>query len=96
MGSFTGAFVAVSGGVNLGFGASASLVFFGAPERLVSLVTAAAGPAGLPARVNATMLACQGAGVLAGTQETSAAGVGTTIFTGRIVTAVGAAPGETG
>jgi hypothetical protein len=98
--SFTGGFVAISGGIMAGFAGSGSFLFFGASEGLLAKVTALAsviaGPAALAARIDTTVLACEGAGALWGTGETSAAGISGTIFTGHIFNPQPAIPHETG
>jgi hypothetical protein len=94
-GSFVGSFVMISGAAAVGFSSSVSYLIFGAPSRLVNTVRMM-GPLGLAAGINATVLACQGAGALWGTAETSAAGAGVTVYTGEILSMKPAAPGETG
>jgi len=95
VGAFIGSFVMISGAGAVGFGGSVSYVIFGAPSRLVNALRMA-GPLGMSAGINATILACQGGGALWGTSETSAASVGLTAYFGEILLAQPAAPGETG
>jgi hypothetical protein len=90
---FKGAFVALSGAVSVLGGVSASVVLFGASETMVNVATFVAGLGG---RVDATVVACQGAGVVWGSQETSGASASATVFCGHIFNPSPIAPGETG
>jgi hypothetical protein len=90
---FEGAFLAISGAAAVGFSGSGSVLIFGAREWIVNLATAMT--AGM-ARVDAVILDSQGAGILWGTAETSAASVGVTMITGHIFAAQRAEAHETG
>jgi hypothetical protein len=90
---FEGAFVAITGAAAVLASGSGSLLIFGAREWIVNLATVIT--AGV-ARVDAVLLDSQGAGVLWGTAETSAASIGVTVVTGHIFAAQRAAAHETG
>jgi hypothetical protein len=96
LGSFLGPFVAIAGAMKVGFGAGLSCVLFGGSQSLVKLATTAAGSTGLAAQIDATVLTCQGAGALWGSQESSAISAGGTVYMGQIFIVQRAAPGETG
>lgn len=85
----------ISGAAGVGFGGGYSFLVFGAPSSLVNALRSM-GPLGMSLSIDAIVLACQGAGVLWGTAESSAASVGATAYVGEIVTVQRAARHETG
>ena len=91
--AFEGAFLALSGAASVLFSGSGSVLIFGAREWIVNLASVMTAGVG---RVDAVLLDCQGAGILWGTAETSAAAVGVTMVTGHIFAAQRAEAHETG
>jgi hypothetical protein len=88
---FPGAYVALSGAVSGLASANVTLIIFGASEWIVNLAAAIT----LSARIEASLLDCQGAGIMWGTALSDGAGIGATAYAGHIFAATAAAKGET-
>jgi hypothetical protein len=90
---FPGAFLQLSGGGGTFiFNRNVSLLIFGSPNWLVSVLSIGNPAARLPALV----ASCEGVGALWGSAVSSAASVGIEVYSGEILTSMAADPGETG